>query len=81
MEKYAVTDEIKEMVEAESGGIKELLQPFLRIPLWIGILLHVFTFKWYSSIGTPNIINESIQSVEVPFRGSFSRHVNCDSPL
>ena len=36
-------EEIKEMVEAESGGIKELLQPFLRIPLCIGILLPMFS--------------------------------------
>ncbi|MDO5977890.1 sugar porter family MFS transporter [Flavivirga spongiicola] len=66
-------EEIKEMVEAESGGVKELLQPFLRIPLWIGILLPMFAHL--SGIAAimyfaPNIINESVQSVESAFLGA-----------
>ena len=74
-------EEIKEMVEAESGGIKELLQPFLRIPLWIGILLPMFSHL--SGIAAimyfaPNIINESIESVESAFLGAvLVGIVNC----
>ena len=74
-------EEIKEMVEAESGGIKELLQPFLRIPLWIGILLPMFSHL--SGIAAimyfaPNIINESIKSVESAFLGAvLVGIVNC----
>ena len=65
--------EIEEMVNAEKGGIKELLQPFLRVPLWIGILLPIFSHL--SGIAAimyfaPNIINESIQSVENAFLGA-----------
>ena len=65
--------EIEEMVNAENGGIKELLQPFLRVPLWIGILLPIFSHL--SGIAAimyfaPNIINESIQSVENAFLGA-----------
>lgn len=73
--------EIKEMVEAESGGIKELLQPFLRIPLCIGILLPMFSHL--SGIAAimyfaPNIINESIKSVESAFLGAvLVGIVNC----
>lgn len=72
---------IKEMVETETGGIKELLQPFLRIPLWIGILLPMFAHL--SGIAAimyfaPNIINESIQSVESAFLGAvLVGVVNC----
>ena len=74
-------EEIKEMVEAEPGGIKELLQPFLRIPLWIGILLPMFSHL--SGIAAimyfaPNIINESIKSVESAFLGAvLVGIVNC----
>lgn len=65
--------EIKEMIQEESGGIKELLQPFLRTPLLIGILLPMFSHL--SGIAAimyfaPNIINESIQSVESAFLGA-----------
>ena len=65
--------EIEEMTKAETGGIKELLQPFLRIPLLIGVLLPMFAhlsgiaaIMYYA----PNIINESIQSVESAFLGA-----------
>jgi SP family arabinose:H+ symporter-like MFS transporter len=73
--------EIKEMTKGESGGFKELLQPFLRIPLWIGILLPMFAHL--SGIAAimyfaPNIINESIQSVESSFLGAvLVGVVNC----
>lgn len=73
--------EIKEMTKTESGGFKELLQPFLRIPLWIGILLPMFAHL--SGIAAimyfaPNIINESIQSVESSFLGAvLVGVVNC----
>ena len=74
-------DEIKGMVEAGSGVIKELFQPFLRIPLWIGILLPMFSHL--SGIAAimyfaPNIINESIKSVESAFLGAvLVGIVNC----
>lgn len=65
--------EIEEMTKAETGGIKELLQPFLRIPLLIGVLLPMFAhlsgiaaIMYYA----PNIINESIKSVESAFLGA-----------
>ena len=66
-------EEIKGMVKSEKSGIKELLQPFLRVPLWIGILLPIFSHL--SGIAAimyfaPNIINESIQSVENAFLGA-----------
>ncbi len=73
--------EIKEMVGSEKGGIKELFQPFLRIPLWIGILLPMFAHL--SGIAAimyfaPNIINESINSVESSFLGAvLVGIVNC----
>lgn len=73
--------EIKEMVKAEAGGFKELLQPFLRIPLVIGIFLPMFSHL--SGIAAimyfaPNIINESIQSVESAFLGAvLVGIVNC----
>ncbi len=65
--------EIKEMTKIETGGFKELLQPFLRIPLLIGILLPMFSHL--SGIAAimyfaPNIINESVQSVESAFLGA-----------
>jgi SP family arabinose:H+ symporter-like MFS transporter len=65
--------EIKEMTKIETGGFKELLQPFLRIPLLIGILLPMFSHL--SGIAAimyfaPNIINESVHSVESAFLGA-----------
>ncbi len=65
--------EINEMVKAETGGLKELFAPFLRIPLLIGILLPMFAHL--SGIAAimyfaPNIINESVQSVESSFLGA-----------
>ncbi len=65
--------EIKEMVDEEVGGIKELLVPYLRIPLLIGILLPMFSHL--SGIAAimyfaPNIINEAINSVESAFLGA-----------
>jgi len=65
--------EIDEMVKSETGGFKELFAPFLRIPLLIGILLPMFAHL--SGIAAimyfaPNIINESIQSVESSFLGA-----------
>ncbi len=66
-------DEITEMVHAEKGGIKELLQPFMRLPLIIGILLPMFSHL--SGIAAimyfaPNILNEAIHSVESSFLGA-----------
>ena len=65
--------EIEEMTKMEIGGLKELLQPFMRMPLLIGILLPMFSHL--SGIAAimyfaPNIINESIQSVESAFLGA-----------
>ncbi len=65
--------EISEMVKTERGGIRELLQPFLRRPLLIGILLPMFSHL--SGIAAimyfaPNIINEAIDSVESSFLGA-----------
>lgn len=61
------------MVNEEVGGLKELLVPYLRIPLVIGILLPMFSHL--SGIAAimyfaPNIINESINSVESSFLGA-----------
>ncbi|MEM9822272.1 MAG: sugar porter family MFS transporter [Bacteroidota bacterium] len=73
--------EIQEMEKEEKGGFKELLQPFLRRPLIIGILLPMFSHL--SGIAAimyfaPNIINESIQSVESAFLGAvLVGLVNC----
>lgn len=73
--------EIKKMVKAEAGGIRELLQPFLRTPLLIVILLPMFAHL--SGIAAimyfaPNIINESIKSVESSFLGAvLVGAVNC----
>ncbi|MGB5436990.1 MAG: sugar porter family MFS transporter, partial [Maribacter sp.] len=66
-------EEIKKMTKLETGGIKELLQPFLRIPLLIGVLLPMFAHL--SGIAAimyfaPNIINESVKSVESAFLGA-----------
>ena len=65
--------EIDEMVKAEKGGIRELFQPFLRMPLLIGILVPMFSHL--SGIAAimyfaPNIINEATQSVESSFLGA-----------
>ena len=65
--------EIREMARQEAGGFRELLQPFLRIPLLIGVLLPMFSHL--SGIAAimyfaPNIINESIKSVESSFLGA-----------
>lgn len=65
--------EINEMVETDSGGFKELLKPFLRTPLLIGILLPMFSHL--SGIAAimyfaPNILNESFHSVESSFLGA-----------
>ena len=65
--------EINEMVKAESGGLKELFAPFLRVPLLIGVLLPMFSHL--SGIAAimyfaPNILNEAIQSVESSFLGA-----------
>jgi SP family arabinose:H+ symporter-like MFS transporter len=65
--------EIIEVVKEESGGIKELLRPFLRVPLLIGVLLPMFSHL--SGIAAimyfaPNIINESVQNVESSFLGA-----------
>ena len=65
--------EIIEVVKEESGGIKELLKPFLRVPLLIGVLLPMFSHL--SGIAAimyfaPNIINESVQNVESSFLGA-----------
>lgn len=73
--------EIKEMVKIGTGGIKELLQPFLRTPLLIGTLLPMFAhlsgiaaIMYYA----PNIINESVKSVESSFLGAvLVGVVNC----
>ena len=73
--------EIQEVEKLEKGGIKELLQPFLRKPLIIGVLLPMFSHL--SGIAAimyfaPNIINESIESVESAFLGAvLVGIVNC----
>jgi len=65
--------EINEMVKTEKGGVRELFQPFLRMPLLIGILVPMFSHL--SGIAAimyfaPNIINEATQSVESSFLGA-----------
>lgn len=65
--------EINKMVAEEEGGIKELFKPFMRTPLMIGILLPMFSHL--SGIAAimyfaPNILNESLQSVENSFLGA-----------
>jgi len=69
----AQMDEINEMVSKEAGGFKELMKPFLRTPLLIGILLPMFSHL--SGIAAimyfaPNILNESFQNVESSFLGA-----------
>lgn len=65
--------EILEMSQAEKSGFKELLKPFLRLPLIIGVLLPMFSHL--SGIAAimyfaPNILNESLNSVESSFLGA-----------
>ena len=73
--------EIEEMAKIETSGFRELLRPFLRVPLFIGIFLPMFAHL--SGIAAimyfaPNIINESIQSVESSFLGAvLVGIVNC----
>ncbi|UII74751.1 sugar porter family MFS transporter [Flagellimonas sp. HMM57] len=69
----AQIQEIKSLESQEVGGLKELLRPYLRMPLVIGVLLPMFSHL--SGIAAimyfaPNIINESIQSVESSFLGA-----------
>jgi SP family arabinose:H+ symporter-like MFS transporter len=59
--------------KTEAQGIKELLKPYLRRPFLIGILLPMFSHL--SGIAAimyfaPNILNESIKSVESSFLGA-----------
>lgn len=74
-EEYAQAQmlEIQKIVADESKGFKELLKPFLRVPLIIGVLLPMFSHL--SGIAAimyfaPNIINESVESVESSFLGA-----------
>ena len=65
--------EIEEMSQKEKGGIRELLQPYLRLPLIIGVLVPMFSHL--SGIAAimyfaPNILNESLNSVENSFLGA-----------
>lgn len=65
--------DIEDMINEEVGGLKELFVPYLRIPLVIGILLPMFSHL--SGIAAimyfaPNIINESINSVQSSFLGA-----------
>lgn len=71
---YALSQmtEIKDLVQDETYGIRELFKPYLKIPLLIGVLLPMFSHL--SGIAAimyfaPNIINESVQSVENAFLG------------
>jgi len=66
-------DQIEEVTKEESGGFKDLLRPYLRRPLIIGILLPLFSHL--SGIAAimyfaPNILNESIKNVESSFLGA-----------
>lgn len=72
-EAKAQMEEINEVLEAETGGFKELLKPFMRIPLLIGVLLPMFSHL--SGIAAimyfaPNILNESFRNVENSFLGA-----------
>ena len=65
--------EIKESMNEEKGGIRELLKKFMRRPLLIGILLPMFSHL--SGIAAimyfaPNIINEAVESVQSAFLGA-----------
>jgi len=66
-------EEIVELNQAKKGSIKDLFTPMLRRPFLIGVLLPMFSHL--SGIAAimyfaPNIINESIQSVESSFLGA-----------
>ena len=65
--------EIKEASKVETQGLRELFKPYLRRPFLIGILLPMFSHL--SGIAAimyfaPNILNESIKSVESSFLGA-----------
>jgi SP family arabinose:H+ symporter-like MFS transporter len=65
--------EILELSHEKKGSIRELLSPVLRVPFLIGVLLPMFSHL--SGIAAimyfaPNILNESIQSVESSFLGA-----------
>lgn len=65
--------EIMELKENGRGSLKELLSPILRTPFAIGVLLPMFSHL--SGIAAimyfaPNIINESVKSVESSFLGA-----------
>lgn len=65
--------EIKEASQEKTQGLKELFKPYLRRPFLIGILLPMFAHL--SGIAAimyfaPNILNESIKSVESSFLGA-----------
>ena len=65
--------EINEMMQVKTGGFRELLQPYLRIPLLIGVMLPMFAHL--SGIAAimyfaPNILNEAMNSVESSFLGA-----------
>ncbi len=65
--------EINTLERQKVRGFKELLKPYLRMPLIIGVLLPMFShFSGIAAIMyfAPNIINESIQSVENSFLGA-----------
>ncbi len=66
-------EEMKQASKVETQGIKELFKPYLRRPFLIGILLPMFSHL--SGIAAimyfaPNILNESIKSVESSFLGA-----------
>ncbi|MCY4215727.1 MAG: sugar porter family MFS transporter [Flavobacteriaceae bacterium] len=76
-----ISTEIKEIQNNQKGGYKELLKPFLRVPLLIGIFLPMFSHL--SGIAAimyfaPNIINESLDNVQNSFLGAvLIGVVNC----
>jgi sugar porter (SP) family MFS transporter len=66
-------DDIGQVLKQEGGKFSELFQPYLRIPLLIGILLPMFSHL--SGIAAimyfaPNILNESMHSSEGSFMGA-----------
>ena len=65
--------EIIELKHSNKGGFKEMFSPAMRLPFWIGILLPMFSHL--SGIAAimyfaPNILNESLKSVESSFLGA-----------
>ncbi len=67
-------EEINELKHSEKGSLKELFSPVLRVPFAIGILLPMFShlsgiaaIMYYA----PNILNESMNSVEGSFLGAI----------